>query len=163
MSEDNTREKGIKVETLATVAVPEEIYKADLEITNLFQAFSSELLRAALLGIAGYGFLISKVAIQSGSPSNFFQALAHSKILLAIGVVALGFSAAFALAHRYFSSDCLVHQVTLLRLALKLKEVNLSDKSTDSFQKRFSKEKRGLRRKIRFCQWCMALSSVWTG
>jgi hypothetical protein len=98
------------------VVVPEEKYKVDLELLKLYQAYSAELLRLSLLGIAGYGFLIKEVLLTDKASNSPFQArLIESGWLLIIGVVMLGASAAAALAHRYLSTDACACIIDFLR------------------------------------------------
>ena len=106
----------IPAKTLADIKLEDDAFRADFEITDKFQALSSELLRLSLLGIAGYGFLLSNIAIQDASPSPFFKGLSSHAWMLGIGVSCLGLAAGAALTHRFYSTACLLYQVSILRL-----------------------------------------------
>lgn len=92
----------IPARTLADIKLDDNVFKADFEITDKYQAFSAELLRLALLGIAGYGFLLSQLAIVNGNPSLFFKAILDQTVILGLGVSCLGIATGTALAHRFF-------------------------------------------------------------
>ena len=99
------------------LVVPEDEYKVDLELLDRYQAYSAELLRLSLLGIAGYGFLIKEVLLTDKAGKLPFQArLIESGWLLIIGVVMLGASAATALAHRNLSTDACACIIAFLRM-----------------------------------------------
>ncbi|MFL6235525.1 MAG: hypothetical protein ACJ76N_20480 [Thermoanaerobaculia bacterium] len=105
----------IPARSLSDIELPEDLFKADFELTDRYQAFSTELVRLALLGIAGYGFLISEVLVKSGGGPSNLSCLADHSISLGLGVILLGLSAALALAHRFFSTGCLARQIKILR------------------------------------------------
>lgn len=106
----------IPARKLSDIELPEDSFKADFELTDRYQAFSAELVRLALLGIAGYGFLISEVLGKGeGVGSNSLSRLADHSGSLGLGVILLGLSAALALAHRFFSTGCLARQIKILR------------------------------------------------
>src|SRR5262245_52865778 len=54
--------------SLGSVRVPEENYKADLELMDRCQAYAAELVRLALLGVAGLGFLFVQLASSQNAP-----------------------------------------------------------------------------------------------
>jgi hypothetical protein len=101
--------------SLADISLAEEAYQADFQIADKYQGFSSELVRLSLLGIAGYGFLFAQLPPESAAAA-FLGELKRSLPLLTTGIICLGVASGAALAHRFFSTDCLTHQVTILRL-----------------------------------------------
>ena len=99
--------------------VVEDRFKVDFAVLDRYQAFTTEVLRLSLLGLAGYGFLISNVVFRT-LPNNaqpYLKALGDNQTLWAAGVIALGLASASALAHRYFSTDCMTHFVRRIRLS----------------------------------------------
>ena len=98
------------------LVVPEDEYKVDLELLDRYQAYSAELLRLSLLGIAGYGFLIKEVLLTDKAGKSLCQARLIESGWLLIGVVMLGASAATALAHRNFSTDACACIIAFLRM-----------------------------------------------
>ncbi|MCL1036196.1 hypothetical protein L2725_03225 [Shewanella corallii] len=98
-------------------AINEDSYRIDIIVLEKYQSFSTELLRLALLGIAGYGFLVSNVALKvKDGGMHLFTDGFLGPVFLVLGALAFAISALSALAHRYYSSDCLTHFVRLLRL-----------------------------------------------
>lgn len=83
------------------IGLEEKSYKFDLEVTDRFQALSTEIARIVLLGIAVLGFLLSK---DSKLELDFHLA----SIPILCGMTLLAVAIATSLAHRYFSNDCLV-------------------------------------------------------
>jgi hypothetical protein len=79
--------------TIADLELDEKVYKPDFEITSKYQAFSKEIVRIFLLGLAVYGFLI-KLASEQKLPVTQFE-----KIVGLCGLVAFAISAGCALLH----------------------------------------------------------------
>jgi hypothetical protein len=104
------------VRSLTEVPVSEELYKADLAVTDRYQTFSTELLRLSLLGIGVFGFLLKEVILNEKVRTDYLQPFVEVRGWFVAGLAALAGSAAFALAHRYVSSDCIAYQVRYLRL-----------------------------------------------
>jgi hypothetical protein len=102
-------------------------FKHDVDLSDRYQAFSAEMLRLSLAGIAGIGFLIAiilpntlpkdpnlptqRVALSVTAPS--FSAFASASLFC------LGLSSAASLAHRYFATDSLACHIKALRLLLR--------------------------------------------
>ncbi len=107
----------IPARKLSDITLPADTYNADFQLTDRYQAFSTELIRLSLLGIAGYGFLIANVVLKSDENLNI---LAGQSMALGAGVVFLGLTTALALAHRFFSTGCLAYQISILRTLTRL-------------------------------------------
>lgn len=88
----------IPARILADIQFGDDSFKAGFELTDKYQAFSAELLRLALLGIAGYGFLLSQIAVKDATPTGFFGPLLSHAPLLGVGLSCLGLAAGNALA-----------------------------------------------------------------
>ncbi len=95
--------------------VLEDAYKADLEILDRYQSYSSELIRLSLLGIGALAFFLTQVALAHEPPSDLKDELAA----LAFGISALLFtlSTACALSHRYHSTDGFASHIKAIRFA----------------------------------------------
>lgn len=104
---------------LGEVPLEEEVYRVDFEVADRYQAFSTEILRLSLLGVAGYGFLLSEVVFKA-DPTAEARRFFHEHAWLSLGIVAFGLSAAFALVHRYYSTDCVTHLIRRLRIERRL-------------------------------------------
>jgi hypothetical protein len=94
-----------------------EAFEQDVLINDRQQAFAAELLRLALLGIGGVGYVASK-ALPNGT-----QAVLHigieAKWLVLLAAVSFGLSSASALGLRYFSSDLIASQLRIARLRVR--------------------------------------------
>jgi len=97
-------------------------YKADLELLDRYQSFSSELLRLSLLGIAIFGILSKVDSFSIGSIKNY----------ILWSILCFGLSASFALAHRFFSSKGIYHHLRYLR------KEHLQDKTSRNWAYQFS-------------------------
>ncbi len=100
------------------IDIPSEGLKHDWELLDRYQAFSAELVRMSLAGIAAVGFLVTALAGKesllkiSGVPPT-------SLVGIAVCLFALGLSAGTALAHRFVSSDSMAYHISLLRMQLR--------------------------------------------
>lgn len=143
-----------------SIAIDEDTYKVDLAVVDRYQAFSAELLRLSLLGITGYGFLLSQIVFKGNESTLFFHSLSDYRWLLGIGVFVLGLSSAFALGHRYFSTDCITHYVRLLRLQKQFSELNESDPTVVKLEEAIDYESKSLRKDLKRCKWLLIFSSI---
>lgn len=100
---------------LGALEVPEIRYKADLELHDRSQAFSSELLKLALGGIAVVGFLLANFP-----ESQLQQSLKDIpvRVLFSASVVAFALSAAAALLQRFYAAGALFHHLQVIKLLL---------------------------------------------
>jgi hypothetical protein len=98
--------------------IPTDGLKHDWELLNRYQAFSAELLRMSLAGIAAVGFLVTALA-GKGSLLNISGVPLTSRLGIAVSLVALGLSAGSALAHRFVSSDSMSYHMSVLRMQLR--------------------------------------------
>jgi exosortase/archaeosortase len=92
-----------KIET-AYQDIVEQEYKAEIELTDRYQAFTGELVRLSLAGIAVFGFLFEKVFISSSSDrdlATIIQAKQHASY----SIFFFGFCTFFGVAFRYFSTE----------------------------------------------------------
>ena len=100
---------------LGALDLPDTRYKADLELHDRSLAFSSELLKLALAGIAVVGFLLVNFP-----ESEMGLALKDMpvKVLFSASVAAFGLSVAAALLQRFYASGALFHHLQVMKLAL---------------------------------------------
>jgi len=105
---------------LGLIPVPDELVKRDFEVLDRYQAFSSELLRIALLAIPSLGFLLTYFFLHHDDKVylNAFRD-AHVRFCSSAALVCFGISSAFALAHRYISTDSMTCHLICLRLAIR--------------------------------------------
>jgi hypothetical protein len=110
---------------LGHIKIPKDEFEADLEVLDRFQAFSAELLRISLLGIAGIGFFVSNILLRDRNQTNGQAAFSDAPSLyrvrfyLLASLICLGISAGCALLHRYFSSDSIAIHLQSLRMDLR--------------------------------------------
>jgi hypothetical protein len=86
-----------------------------MDLLDRYVAYSAELLRLSLLGVAGYGFLLKELVNLSGAPKAFALNLTQNRWALISGVVSLGISAALALQHRLLATDVVACMLSHLR------------------------------------------------
>jgi len=156
----NTKSTANKVFSLAEISIEEDLYNADLQLLDKYQAFSTELLRLSLLGIGVCGFLLKEVVFKFPDSSAFLTTLKGARITFGSGIALLAGSAAFALGHRYFSADSMAYQLAYLRYK------TVRDKSTEE-DDRFAKsnahmlrEKEGMHKRLRASWWCLLISTI---
>jgi hypothetical protein len=148
---------------LGGLRLDEDIYKVDLAVLDRYQAFSGELLRLSLLGIAGYGFLITNVFLKSnGGSSGFVTQVPRyvMNIALPAGAVVLALSAMTALGHRYFSTDCITHYVRRIRLFKKQDGLPEDDPQREIVAKIIVVEEMSLEKDLKRCKWLLTSSSI---
>lgn len=138
------------VRSLTEVSVEEAIYKPDLAITDRYQNFSTELLRASLLGIGVFGFLLKEVILNKEHYASYLQTFLDNKEWFVGGLGALAVSAAFALAHRYVSSDCIAYQIRYLRLKTVRDHAAKEDPASEAARKR-NEEMQDEKDSLEFC------------
>jgi hypothetical protein len=100
---------------LSAIDVPEERYRADIDLHDRSLAFSAELLRLTLAGITVVGFVVA----QFPEPTRrivFDDSVI--KGLLAGSLVAFAVSAGFALLHRFYAGGAAFHHLEVIKLLL---------------------------------------------
>ena len=112
-------ELGPTSSTIGEISVPAEYFQVDLELLDRYQAFSSELLRLALAGVAVIGFLITSII--GNERFAVVDQLSWFKILAFASAVMLCLSAAASLGHRYFATDGVYYHIKAVRLRLRTK------------------------------------------
>jgi hypothetical protein len=102
-----------KIQSLIGFPIDEKSYKVDLELQDRYTAYSSEILRLALLGIAGYGFLLKDIVL--ANQTTLGPRIHTIWPLLIIGAISLGLSAILALQHRVCATDCVSSIAAFIR------------------------------------------------
>jgi hypothetical protein len=82
-------------------------YQAEVALTDKYQAFVTELLRLALLGIAAFGFLYKETFLSFDPARHPGIDITLAKGLASASICFFGATAAFGLVFRYFSSEAL--------------------------------------------------------
>jgi len=103
--------------TLGEIKV--EAFEQDVVINDRQQSFSAELLRLALLGIGGVGYVASKALPGAAAGEAVLHIGVGAKWLVLLAAVSFGLSSASALALRYFSSDLISSQLRIVRLRMR--------------------------------------------
>lgn len=109
---------------LIDIDIPESTWKPDFDLIDRYQNFANELMRISLLGIAGYGFLISEVCMKDATYSHLLRPLSST---ILFGAAFLGLSLVLVLAYRFISSACLFYQVLILRSLKRLEHAHWSE------------------------------------
>lgn len=148
-----------KTVSLAEVPLDDGACREDFALTDRYQAFSSELVRVALLGIAVCGFLLKEVYFAEKHDA-FLTALKAYRHFFQFGIVSLAASASFALGHRYFSSDSMAFHVTYLRLRKLRDEGSDAAQRYEDLNSRMATEKSSYRRRLKICWWLLLLATI---
>ena len=112
-----------------------EAFDQDVAINDRHQSFSAELLRLALLGVGGVGYVASRSLSppQAGQPA--LSVSESAKWLVLIAAVSFGLAAASALALRYISSDLLAFQLRILRLRIRGNPTDVIDADKEELRR----------------------------
>jgi hypothetical protein len=105
------------------VEIPEGRYKSDLELHDRYQAFSEQITRLALGGIAVIGFLVALLVKDAGKAGDVAVHSAWVRIFFPGSAIMFGVAAGLALTHKFFASDGLYHHFRAIKLLI-LKESN---------------------------------------
>ena len=107
--------------SLALEEMPEGTFAHDLEVSDRYQSYSAEILRLALLGIAGIGFLVINILLKDSSKDTSLTNITSPsfRTFLSLSLCCLGLSAACALLHRFLSTRSLSRHLLCLRLDLR--------------------------------------------
>jgi hypothetical protein len=96
-----------------------DAFEQDVCINDRHQAFSAELLRLALLGVGGVGYVASRAFAAGSSGEAALQMGVAAKWLVLTAAVSFGLSAASALCLRYLASDSIAFQLRIVRLRIR--------------------------------------------
>jgi hypothetical protein len=99
--------------SLGGFKVSEDRYKADLALMDRCQGYSGELIRLALLGVAGLGFMFVQLATSQRDIGPFKDPVAGYVFCLATIFFLL--STGFGLLHRYYCWDAFWSHVRSIR------------------------------------------------
>ena len=96
-----------------------DAFEQDVVVNDRNQSFSAELLRLALLGVGGVGYIAAKSFIDRGPSGTSPELSPTSRWLVLLAAFTFGLSAASALSLRYVSSELLAFQLRIVRLRLR--------------------------------------------
>lgn len=154
------------MKSLSRVAIDEELYRADFEITDRYQAFSTELLRLSLAGIAIFGFIYDRILIKLPSNQYIIPGILSLKSVFGLSILFFAISTISALTHRYLSSDSMAYQIVYLRLAERIDELNREQTSAERLgmeQLRLMEEKKGWYWRLKLCGIMLMISAISLG
>jgi hypothetical protein len=103
----------IASKSLEDIKLPEDSYKVDFELAKRYSEFVKEITRFALLGIAGYGFMIEHLV---GARHLVVMARGANMMLVVVGLFLLVAVAGLGLYCGQLNKACLLMQVSILRL-----------------------------------------------
>lgn len=126
---------------LSDVELSENIYKPDFQIGDKYSDYSTEIIRLSLLGLAGYGFLISNILIkilEASSKNGTTEGTLKLPILpiyhfiiSIVGVLSLGVSLGLSLYHRFNVTSCLYDQILISRSLSRLQNSHWTDEEKE--------------------------------
>jgi hypothetical protein len=137
--------------------VEEKYYKPDLEISDGFQAYSAELLRVSLAGVAAVGFFYEKLDKFLNFAQPVWAGFTVKKMLIG-SLMSLATSSASALVHRYLSSDSMAYHLNYIRLDQAAKSaVGERKKCLDN---EASRERKWRNRFFKICEILLGASAI---
>jgi hypothetical protein len=101
--------------SLEDLSLDEKVTAPDFKLGERYLDLSKELSRLALLGIAGYGFLIKEIAMKGESTRPFLGYMVQHPYLPLLGLLAFGLSAASSLLTSQISTNCMKLQIDIIR------------------------------------------------
>jgi hypothetical protein len=117
-SQHNTSSKaGLAGRTLGEIKV--DAFEQDVAVNDRHQSFSAELLRLALLGVGGVGYIAARRFADHGPSGTSLELSEASRWLVLLAAATFGLSAGSALSLRYISADLLAFQLRIVRLRLR--------------------------------------------
>jgi hypothetical protein len=143
--------------SLSDIELDEKIWKPDFDIVSRYQTFETEIIRLSLLGIAGYGFLISQIKMTD--PTPLFRSLKAEKVFLFIGLITLGSSLALSLMHRFLSTSCLFYQINILRGLKRLENDHWSPQEKDDERKQIARTRTVQRKTSKTCHYSLMIAA----
>lgn len=149
------------VTSLAEIRLEQHLLGPDFKLNDYYQAFSTELLRLSAAIMGAFAWLVSDGWLPSREPTLYGHLLPGQGYCLA-GLVLVVLTAALSLAHRYFSSDCLAHQIAYLRLSqvrARVTESPSEDERWSRIDDRMRKEKNALAIRLKACSWFLGLAA----
>lgn len=96
------------------VELSDSAFGVDFELGKRYQEFLREMVRFALLGIAGYGFLIKEVIEPRGNITT------GQESMILVSLICLACAVGFGLYCGELDKACLRMQITILRLLQRL-------------------------------------------
>lgn len=96
-------------------SLEEKKYKGHLELLDRYVAFSSELVRMSLLGLAAIGFYLKEFVASGNAPIE--TPVTWFNLLLGFAGLLLAIAVACGLLHRYYATDGLSYHLNALRLS----------------------------------------------
>lgn len=117
--------------TIDEIQLDDAVFRADLELHDRGQMYATEMVRLALLALAGLGILVVNSERDLGALIPW----------LAGAVISLGLAVGFALFHRFFSTDQIHRQVVIVRLLKQLNTAGYSPNEQDLLRRKLSGER----------------------
>lgn len=144
--------------TKAKVQIPEDRYKADLELHDRYISFSSELLRLSIAGIAATGFMIATFAHNGQLPPVVGSPLFLRATLASLALLAL--SSACALAHRYLASDGMYFHLRAIKHLILIEEGQVVDEAAARANARAAADEKVRNRRFERSAWLLSASAL---
>ena len=152
-----SKSEELQKRTLGEVKICEEAFYLDLKINDGYQAYSKELLRLALLAIAG----VSTVWLRIHFDLKPWERPTNSVgcgLLLACYL--LTFSAGLSLLHRFWAVDGLAYHLTALRRRIRNKPAD-DEHLSDEDQAEIDLASRDWR--FKYCGWLLIFAGASLG
>jgi hypothetical protein len=143
--------------SLEDISIPEDAMRLDNELAKRTDDSAMDLAKWALLGIAGYGFLLKEMALPNGAALLTCQRFAW---VLITGPILLAAAAASALWGKERLIKCSVYQMYILRSLKKLGNGGWSEEQTAILKKDLANYRTEQKKNISLASGCLKYAHV---
>jgi len=156
----------VPARSLEDISVPEDVSRIDNDLAKRSDEAAMDLAKWALLGIAGYGFLLKEMAVPSSG--GLFACQRYAAVLI-LGAAFFAAAAAFALGSKERLIRCAVYQMYILRSLKKLENGGWSEQQTAALHADLAAYRTGQKKNIvlasrwlRLAHGCLAAGAIVT-
>lgn len=145
----------IPARSLDDLSIPDDAMRIDNELAKRSDESAMDLAKWALLGIAGYGFLLKEMALPNRAGLLTCQKYA---VFLITGASLLALAAAFALGSKERLIRCAVYQMNILRSLKKLGNGGWSEQQTATLHNDLTRYRTEQKKNIVIASRCLRLA-----
>lgn len=151
----NDETKGPHDIPLGLIEIGDKAFEHDLSVSSKYQAFSTELLRLSLLGIAALGFLLKEIVFNEKNSARITELSSKLSSPFTVCLSLLGLSALAALLHRYTGPDSIACHLSSLR-----RYKRAIGKNDENLWRKYWKEIRSRNKKLNQSKYLLLISGL---